>query len=452
MSITWRSVALGMMFCLSAAFLAAQSENISIRPKNNSPLSRFGLGDMLDQYLAASAGMGGLSAAYNEPFHINLLNPASLPHLQSTAFEVGMYSKYASLKDGQSSDDIWSGNLSYIALGFPLKNPVNRTLNRETSPWDFGMSLSLTPYTLVGYDIEVQQFDEDGFDVATNYLKGNGGTYRLGWGNAVKYKGFSFGASASYLFGKLTNSRRVGFDSLSFSYNTEFLDEFSVNGFQFNFGVQYTAQFKKTNDKGVRENANKRLTIGIYGNPTTNFNTNSSRYFNRYLSEAIRDTILYEAGVEGNGQLPVSYTAGVMYESGGNFRIGAEYSQTKWSKYTNDAKSEEMADTYRAAAGLEWIPDPISYNKYFNRVRYRLGTFYETDPRLINDEQVTKYGLTFGLGFPIIMPRQQISFVNTSLELGKFGVDAETLSETYVKLTVGFTLNDNSWFFKRKFN
>ena len=41
--------------------------------------------------------------------------------------------------------------------------------------------------------------------------------------------------------------------------------------------------------------------------------------------------------------------------------------------------------------------------------------------------------------------------MNLSFELGQMGV-ADVLQERYVKLTVGFTLNDNSWFFKRKFN
>lgn len=84
-------------------------------------------------------------------------------------------------------------------------------------------------------------------------------------------------------------------------------------------------------------------------------------------------------------------------------------------------------------------------------MRYRLGFYYGTDPRSIGTEQVTRYALTLGTGFPIVLPRQQVSFMNTALEIGRFGVP-DVLQETFVKLSVGFTLNDNSWFFKRKFN
>ena len=51
------------------------------QPKDNAPYSRFGLGDPLNQFFSSAAGMGGLSATYADPFHVNFLNPASLGHL-----------------------------------------------------------------------------------------------------------------------------------------------------------------------------------------------------------------------------------------------------------------------------------------------------------------------------------------------------------------------------------
>jgi hypothetical protein len=59
-------------------------------------------------------------------------------------------------------------------------------------------------------------------------------------------------------------------------------------------------------------------------------------------------------------------------------------------------------------------------------------------------------GFTLGLGFPIILPRQQTSFINAALEVGKLGADSP-ISETYFRITAGYTFNDNSWFYKRRF-
>ena len=59
--------------------------------------------------------------------------------------------------------------------------------------------------------------------------------------------------------------------------------------------------------------------------------------------------------------------------------------------------------------------------------------------------------MTLGFGLPVVLPRQQLSFINFAVEAGQFGL-ADQLRENYVKIQVGFTLNDNTWFFKRKFN
>jgi hypothetical protein len=82
------------------------------------------------------------------------------------------------------------------------------------------------------------------------------------------------------------------------------------------------------------------------------------------------------------------------------------------------------------------------------RVRYRIGGYYRDDPRLTDLKDI---GVSLGLGLPVILPRQQTSFVNIGFEYGKFGI-SDSIEETYFRTTIGFTLNDNSWFFKRKFN
>jgi len=110
-----------------------------------------------------------------------------------------------------------------------------------------------------------------------------------------------------------------------------------------------------------------------------------------------------------------------------------------------------LEDTRRLAFGMEYIPDLFSYNNYWQRVRYRFGGYYRTDPRTVNGSQITDVGVTLGFGFPVILPRQQTSFINLALEGGSLGTTS-ALSELYIRMTLGFTLNDNSWFFKRKIN
>jgi len=428
------------------------AQNASITPKINSPYSRFGLGNFVSQYYAGPGGMGGLSAAFHDPYHLNLANPASLSQLQTTVFEVGMNAQHSGLKSEGISEGVWSGNLNYLALGFPLINPINEALDRKRSLLGLGMAFALQPYTLVGYNVEATS-EQEGLGQTTNFLKGTGGTNRLMWSNAARYKGLSGGLTIGYLFGQLTNSRRVELDSVDLAYVTEFLDEISINGFFWEAGLQYTHEFKKLNARGEMEPSGRRLIFGAFGNSKDKFNTNSRRFAERYnLAYNIQDTILDESGLKQSGTLPSELSLGFVYENRNDFRLGVEYAMQQWSEYANEAKPEpSFSDTWRFSAGMEWIPDFQSYNNYFERVRYRLGFFYGQDPRSFEGEQLKEYGLTAGFGLPIILSRQRTSFVNLAVEAGRFGL-ADTLRETYVKMTLGFTLNDNTWFFKRKFN
>ncbi len=431
----------------NVGMMMAQSD--AIFPKGNSPYSRFGLGDLVNQHLAAAGGMAGLSAAFNDPYHLNLQNPAALASLQSTAFEVGFYGRYANLKDATQRADLWTGNLNYLALGFPLINPISRVLDQSKSPWNLGMALSLQPLTTVGYDIRAQVQQPGELELTTNIFKGSGGTYRLNWGLGVKHKNLAAGVNAGYFFGKITNSIRVEFDSLALAYGTEINNETSVSGFLWDIGVQYAIEFGKINKN---QNARQRLIFGVYGNNARNFNTNYSQLFVRNNFYTPVDTLINLNEQKGKGTLPAQWTAGLTYEQPNKFKIGAEYNVASWSDYKNEGKEESIffLDANRLAIGLEWTPDFNSYNDYFSRVRYRLGFVYANDPRSISGEQLKQTSVTIGGGFPIILPRQQVSFINLSVEAGQFGI-SDAVREHFIRMTLGFTLNDNTWFFKRKF-
>ena len=245
----------------------------------------------------------------------------------------------------------------------------------------------------------------------------------------------------------------MNFEDLGIAYENAFSDEISVQGVLWNAGVQYIHQFKKQGENGELEPSGKQLVFGAYGNSANSFRTNSSKLYqaiNFFYPDA--DTVLNVSDLIEKGRLPAEFTVGIMYEDLNKLRLGAEFGLAQWSQYLNEAKPETLSDTWRVAVGAEFIPDASSYNSYLKRIRYRVGGFYGTDPRSV-EESLTNYGISIGVGLPVILARGQTSFVNTAFELGQFGTDSETgLNETFIRLTVGFTLNDNSWFFKRKFN
>jgi hypothetical protein len=415
------------------------------QPKDNSPYTRIGLGENIYNSLS-NAGFAGLSAAYCDALHINVQNPAAYAWLNTATFEAGLYTEHSNYEFGDQSSSNWSGNLSHIALAFPMHNNLNDVLSKKERRLHWGMSFALLPNSTIGYDIQTTDINEYQDTTQSSYL-GTGGTNKLVWGNAVRYKNFSAGANLGLLFGQLERTTNLIFSQLDNVYDDKFQDNISIRGFIWSLGVQQLIplEAQKPEDKIY---TGKSLIVGAYGNAATKFNTNSTALAIRNNALIFHsDTLLNVQDQEGNGKLPAEITLGVMYQNPGKLRLGAEFYSGKWSNYENDAKPETLFDSRRVSVGAEYIPEIGSYNNYLKRIRYRAGFYHQTDPRL-ND--LKKYAVTVGFGLPVILPRQQTSFVNLAFEFGRFDT-ANAIKEGFVKMSLGFTLNDSSWFYKRKF-
>ncbi|NJL74370.1 MAG: hypothetical protein HC892_04295 [Saprospiraceae bacterium] len=236
----WHKFFTLFVFSFTCQWSVAQ---ITTDPTSNSPYSRLGLGDPVGQYFSSNAGMAGISSVYHHPYHLNVLNPASHGWLRSTAFEVGVFAKFTALDSQGASTQEWDGNLNYLAIGFPLRNPINESLDRKEPDFGWGMSFSLIPNTIVNYDIETSS--EVGGENTIGAFKGEGGTYKLYWGNGFRYKYFSAGLNLGYLFGRIRNTRLLFLEDEFAYYSDNFADDISVNGFVWNLGLNYDLFFKE---------------------------------------------------------------------------------------------------------------------------------------------------------------------------------------------------------------
>jgi hypothetical protein len=424
------------------------------QPKLNSPYTRYGLGDLTSRALAVQTGRGGLTTAFNDPFHLNLANPASFAYLRTTTLETGLFAKYSHYTSSASSLDVWSGNLSYFALGFTLRSPVNEALDRKKSLWHHGMGVSLSPYSNVGYLVETRDTLPDLGDIRTSY-EGSGGTYKLAWNGASRYKSTSFGATVGWLFGRSKYENTTYFvDSLP-TFQDNFRDEYAVGGLIWNVGMQHDWVLQRAeNDKDI---PTKWITFGATAEGKHNVNTKAdilrvrSRGKNATNGGFVdADTLSLLSSVDQSITLPSTLSFGVEYVKVDKFKAGAQFGVENWSQYKNEVRPETLRNTISLAGGIEFIPDYASYNKYLRRVRYRLGAYYRQDPRSVNTVNLDDTGISMGMGFPLVLPRQQTSFINFALEAGRFG-KSSAIEESYVRMTVGFTFNDNSWFYKRRF-
>ena len=423
----------------------------------NSPYSRFGIGDLVNENFMHTRMMGSIGSSYIDGYHINIVNPASYASLRATAFDIGLDAKRSTLTSGDLKNTSWNGNLQYISLAFPLGNPLNEILDQQKRKYNLGMSFTLMPNSTVGYNITSQE-NLEGFGDIERIYAGDGGSYKFLWGNAIKYKDFSFGINLGYLFGNIRYEQNISFFDLPFAYQDLFSSEYSLNGFIWGTGAIYT---KILNRKEL-ENKTKRvpdlISIGVRLKSASSFNTNltTSQFGVQTTSSTTQfiDTAYIAQDVKGSGKLPLEFGFGASYYKGEKFMIGADFSTSNWSSYENDAdntlEENPMSNTYSVSFGGFYRPNYKSYNRYFKRVYYRYGAYYKSDPRSIGGDQITSYGLTLGMGMPFIYQRK-ISHANIGVEFGKRGSNSP-IAESFFKISLGFTFNDDEWFIKKKYN
>jgi hypothetical protein len=267
------------------------------------------------------------------------------------------------------------------------------------------------------------------------------------------------GANIGYLFGKMNYFRQnLLFDPNFYTYANNVQENYTMGSFFWNLGLQYTITLdpkSKYGDKGDK----KHVIIGGYTNPSMTMNTTSSSVFKRQLllggntvNEQFNEIISQESGIQNTGTLPSETTIGVNYENGAKFRGGIEYSSSSWSQYSNiaDKRFEPLKDASQFSVGAEFVLSKSKLKPDEEKIHWRVGYRTGSDPRIFNGEQVKKSVLTFGMGLPMRVGRgAQISFLDLGIEYGKIGTDK--IVENFWRISLGFTLNDNSWFLKQRY-
>lgn len=421
----------------------------------NSPYSRFGLGEIADNNLNHTRQMGGLSTATIDLYQFNSLNPASYSFLNVFALDVGVFAKYNQLKDNKNKSDIWTGNIDYIAMAFPLRNPINDVYEGKVTKTKMAMSFALMPHSNVSYNILSTSTEKEAGTIERTYV-GSGGSYKFLFGNSLKYNDIAFGLNIGYLFGKIDNQKNIDFIDLPWAYNNRFSSNYNLNGFIWNAGIIYKKVLNKQVVEKDKSKTTKLLSIGLRGNSTHSYSTESNllQYSVQQLPLLLssRDTTLNVENVKGKGSLPGEFALGATYYHGEKWSLGFDYQYTIWNEYFNDANQEvkgSMLNSYKIGLGGYFRPNYKSFDNFFERVYYRYGVFYNTDPRSIEGEQLSGYGVSVGLGMPFLYQRK-ISNVNLGVQLGERATSLP-ISERYVKISLGVTFNDDEWFLKSKY-
>lgn len=404
---------------------------------NSSPYSFFGIGEEFKSRTVEQSAMGGIGAAFNTTYNINLVNPAANAYLRYSTYTFGILNNDLTIKDSNGEQSSTATNLSYIAFGVPFGNKA-------------GLSFGIQPVSSVGYSLLNSTLDADDSLVELSQFTGNGGVNRIyGSAGAFLTKNLSFGFEASFLFGSIENA--VASQRVNVFLATKNKEVLNIRGGMIRLGLQYKKELK-----------NKLLLdVGAVVKLENEFRATGNEYlyslsFAATGGEIPRDTI-YSAAVRGKLKSPIRTILGVGLGKENKWYAGVEYETQAalnpegFLTQTGGAFGYDASN--RISLGGFYTPDMNSISSYWNRVVYRAGVRLENTGLLVsgsnstNFTQIKDFGMSFGFGLPM---GRKLSTVNFAFEFGKKGTTVDNLiQENYFNVRLGLSLND-LWFIKRK--
>ncbi len=413
---------------LSLFVLKGQAQNYS-----NSPYSRFGMGDLIDNGFEQSRAMGGTAVSLRTPDLINYMNPASYTSqdTMSFIFDVGLDGKQNLLESSTDKKQTKTFNFNHIMIGFPL-----------TRWWK--TSVGIVPFSRIGFNYLENGLLGSNDNYNISYV-GKGGTNEFYIGNAVEIAHhLSVGINVSYLFGSLDQSRTVSLPNDNLSAIINYDNKAIVHDFHYRFGLQYFTSIKE----------NHNLQLGVTFDNTTNINTKNKVLTIRYAP--FRTDTLVESSKTDNIKIPARLAFGISYKYKDNLLVAFDYITQDWTKGEIFGQNDFLASSNSLRFGAEFTPVSITsrgtsgYWKFFH---YRLGGHYTNTYIKVHDQQINDYGMSFGIGIP--WRNANKLFTNTSFNIAyEFGIRGTLndglIKEKYQTLSVGLTLYD-FWFVKRKY-
>ncbi len=450
---------------LAVAFLICTSAFA----QENSPYSRYGLGDIVPNQNIVTRGMGGYSAAFSDQQSVNFVNPASYGNLNYvppaaaaryatipsiTIFDFGFEVDSRTLKQLDPSAKFTATNLivSYMQLGLPIR------LKKANKKGIFlGMNFGLRPVSRINYKIlDIER--KDGIDSMGTLYEGSGGVTEAMIGAGLRIKNFNIGFNSGYRFGNKDYSTKISFlnDSV-FYFNSNSSNKTNFGGLFLTVGSQYEFRFNRIVDK-VTQTAVLRLGAYTSLNQKMTGTNELTRETIGYDSEGgtYRIDSVYSQKKDGTVQYPSSWGAGFCYQDyKGHWKFGADYERTNWNDYRFFDQSDNVKNTWKIRGGAEYLPADARtlINKYFSFVKYRAGFYY--GPNYVNlGTNMPEVGFSLGAAFPLKLRNgfyeNQRSYLNTAIEFGSRGNKTSNLRESFFRISIGLSLSD-LWFNRSKY-
>ncbi|WP_282125567.1 hypothetical protein [Marinifilum flexuosum] len=395
------------------------SSDLSAQNNTSSPYSYYGYGELMTQDIINPAGLASLS--YSDGGVLNINNPAALSQLDSLKFifQFGMTAKFTNLKQGNDSDTFNDLNFSKLAFGFRAAT-------------GYGVAVSLVPYTSLGYDITNAEPVEGGENYIVRSLKGTGGLNQLVLSNGFRItRNLSLGVNGIYIFGN--NSRDESIIPLGSSSSTYVNRSKLISaGLNFNVGAQYQFNF-----------VDNSIVLGMKYQPKVGVRAK------REIEVTNMGSVKYNDTDRGRYDVPEVYGVSLGMKKGKQLWVGADYLLEKWSETKKFEKENQLVDRNKFSLATIYKANDGYATKFFKKLTYRFGAFYDTGYMRVRDERIKTKGFSFGVGMPLARGK---GMINMSFEFGQMGLTANNLvREDYGRINIELNLFEN-WFIKRKYH
>lgn len=438
--------------------------SIQLTAQVNSPYSRYGIGNLVGSQHIIGRSMGGIQAAYadglsnNMVQSVNFNNPATYGAFYLVSYDLSLLYDTRSLKSSNPEGIFKSRYLipSYLAVGMPLNKAKG-----------LGLAFGLRPVSRINYTV-ITRGRVANDSVGTSY-EGTGGMNQAFVGIGKRWKNLSIGLNTGYTFGRKELSTKKTFLSDTIAYaqsNTGSTTTYGKAFFQ--LGLQYEVLLHKVEDKAKKQTENYLLRFGATANLQQSLNAKQDQVVETFTVGSVGNFISIDSiskfnNIKGTIVMPASYEAGIVFHktltsTRGIFEmwsIGAEYSSTLWKNYRFYGQADPaLVNSWTMKFGAQISPNPQAIRNYLNNVNYRIGFNFGKDYIDADGNGLKTSTFSFGAGFPIRKWRAyetQYTVVQTALQVGKRGSSKNNITENFVQLSLGFSLND-TWFIKRRYD
>ena len=408
-----------------------------VAQNTQSSYSVVGVGEINWGGYTQNASMGGLGIAHNSRFFMNNINPALMSYNLESVFQLGL-----SIDSRNVTGNTPTGDQTYSTTAGGFKE-LGFVLPIKYGKWNMGFGL--TPYSTVNYGFTVSDPNgPQGSSILTD-VSGRGGIDETFVNNSFRLGNLLLGAKFMFRFGSVQTENIFRLDGVTNTPfgNSSVEETKNFSGVGASFGAAYKLPLKD----------DKFLNFGSFYTPESKINaTILSTLQNQAINGIIISADTLVNNVKSKLTLPGRLGFGIAYEKFQSVLLGVDFMTQDWTQFVGENGPDSgYGQAFRLAIGGEIVPNYQDL-KLLNRISYRFGVHYERTPYVVNGQDVNDIGINLGASVPL-SAFWGVSHVNLGVTFGRRGnITNERVRENYLKINVGFSLQDLTWFSRGKFD